>query len=301
MAWFLVIFAAFFGAVGTYAQKTLVTRMNPARIIAVNFAIVFAMVAVGTIFSHGMPGAGSFDIRIGALAAINVFAAYLYLIAIRANVTKSVLLSPLSLVVSTLIGVMLFDEWHLLHPATRGGIIRIIGIIAAIAALAMFGQKNNTALSPHAHRSWTIAAAGAMIIWGMVNALIKAFAVDNVPEHIFLFSWYASACAAALLLFAIYRYAFRQEFKAPEKNPTNTLFLFLLAFLTVGSMWFFFLVAKDAPSVFLFPVHDVMKYGGSAAIGLFLFGERHRLSRREWLGVLSGTLAIAAFIIVPLL
>lgn len=300
MVWLLILLAAFGGALGTYAQKALVTRMDPARVLLYNFAAVFAFVWVGVTVFRGVPTAASFDPRIGAIAAANVLAAYAYLVAIRAHVAKSVLLSPLSTAVSTLLGAALFHEWALLSPAEGDGMLRIVGIISAGAALVLFGRNNASAPAKDASGSWLFAAALAMVIWGVANTLIKVFSAEQVPQETFLFSWYSAAAASAALFFAVYRYGMHRMLQPTEKHPATLFLLLLLSALTVGSLWVFFIVSKSAPSVFLFPVHDMLKYGGSAVIGLIVFAERRGFTRNEWLGAACGAFSLLAFILTPL-
>ncbi len=286
-----------------YIQKYLANRL-PAVSITLGAFGTAAILAVGyhlavrkeMVFSEN-------SLLIASVAGINALGAWFFLKAIRINLTRSVLTRPLIAVLGIVLIAIFLGEWSLLNPTTANGMLRIAGIIMAFAALTCFatsGPQTTPAGQAQADGAWAYYAGSAVVIWGVVNFLLKFFSLKAIPTDIFLASWYPAAFAATVLIRLISAWFSKQNKKAPQVigasplRKTTYLILPILGCTTVTTLGLTYWALSLGPGVIVLSVHDVLTVLSGVVLGLLVFGERKNFYRRDWLGALctGGTVII---------
>lgn len=290
----LIIFGILLTNLGhQYLQKYLSDRVDPHRItlwmfgVSLGVAICFQLIRRGGI---DFPSAG---IPIALTAAVNGVAAWLFIKAVQINMTKSTLLLPISTLLSVFLIAVFLGEWRLLDPRSASGVLLLLGGICAGATVWLFQGKptRQSALNNDAqNKKWLFAILGAVLLWGLVNMLLKFFASTELPADIFLVPWYGGALISQIILWAV--------IKAPIQTKKSEPKIALLTFglLTIGSLALSYYALAQNPGILMLSAEEMVKLGGGVVIGLFVFNESKALKKREWLGLLFGAASLIALI-----
>ncbi len=283
-------------------QKYLSHRLPAAAITLGSF---FICTVVALVYQYEQRHSISFPqngLLIAAIASVNATAAWLYLRAVKINLTRATLLTPVITVISLLLAVIFLGEWRLLNPTELPGACRLVGIILGIAALGCFSiNRNNDKITQKSNEtSATINAAGAVFLWGVTNFLLKYFALKAIPTDQFLTAWYPGAWLASLLIFtATGRLRFpttpSKKLSAPSPRLRHLILIGMLGCLTIANLGVTYYALTLAPAVIVLSIHDLIQMGGGTLIGILLYSERQHFRRQDSWGIISGIGATMLF------
>lgn len=230
-----------------------------------------------------------FNVEIATIGFINVIAALFFGRAVKIALSQSIFLFPLVSTVAVFLSALFLDEWHFLDPRSNSGLITLFGLLATL--LAMFFLGTSKRYSHTIRRRWIFAAIVYVLIGGAVNFLIKYFAVREVAEHNYLFSWYSGAFLGALLSLV------KGRSWTIWIDREKLFFYSLLGLTTVGAMWIFYWLLLIIPATLFFPLHSFFFVLGVVLIGLFVFQEKRGFGWIDWLGMGLGLIGSVMLIV----
>ena len=139
------------------------------------------------------------------------------------------------------------------------------------------------------------------VIWGVAIFMFRWWGLSGVPLVTFMANWYTGAMFAALLIFFYYRDPSVSQQTVGSFRSSNFLLLGMFTVCMVASMALGYAAYERAPVSVVQPIFLVAEMILPALIGLFGFGERKNLCRKEICLITSAFLggALVALSYVP--
>lgn len=218
-------------------------------------------------------------INIGALGFANAFGAYCQWRAFELNLSKTALFSPLINVIALGLAVIFLSEGSLWNFKL------IIGVILCFLAIWLFGLVPNNKDSKKKiiqNKQWAVFTVVMIVVSGVSIFLMKLSSF-SISRETFLVGWYSGAFLGSIVLI-------RFEKQSLLKIPGKMFFRILLLSLSiVGSLFTLYWTFQLGGSIsIVVPLQMLFVAIASVLIGLFLFKERRRFSKKEWYGFLVG-------------
>ena len=257
---------------------------NAADSVLIN-GFIFACIAL--IFLAFVPGAGTPEIIFGMImGTLTVLCQISYMTALSVGpLSLTGLVYNLAMLVPIFVSKLRYDE-----PLSA---FRIVGILLSILALIINTKPSSGDKIP---KKWYLFILLAFFFNGLVATTTKIFTNDFVPKGVLFptetYAYLGCAYITATVLSLIVYLVMRAKKKAPTCRPAPSLFIcaVAVALLLVVFQPIYAYSASVIPGTLLFPA-----YNGAATLlvtlsGMLLFKER--LSRRQWIGVGVGAVAI---------
>ena len=246
---------------------------------------IFACIAL--IFAAFVPRAGLYELLFGILmGALTVLCQISYMTALSVGpLSLTGLVYNLAMLVPIFVSRIAYGE-----PL---GVFRAIGILLSVAALIINTKRGaNDTIS----KKWYFFILLAFFANGLVATVTKVFTHDFVPAGVLFpietYAYLGCAYLTATLLSAIVFLIMRQKKKQVTCRPSPSFFLLAVAVALLLAIFqpIYAYSASVIDGTLLFPAYN----GGATLLvtvsGMLLFKEK--LSRRQWLGVTVGAIAI---------
>lgn len=284
----IIISAALISILAQYCNKKLISEEPVGKVVITMYVLCFFII-LGLIAIRR--DAFQLNRLIMIIAAVNVLATYCLGRATKIGLAQSIILLPLSGVVTVILSAFFLGEWHLLDPYGKGGILTIIGLLLVLGSVVFFAisRKQNI----NSRIIWLFSILSFIFIWGITNFIIKYFAV-HISSYNYLISWYSGAFLGSLVYFLRGRsgvFKFNFDFKK------KLLYLFQ-ALGTVGSMWAIFSSLSLAPATVVFPIYHFLFVVGVVLVALYTFNEKRLFGVKEWVGLGVGLIGVFLLLLV---
>lgn len=229
---------------------------------------------------------------VGLLGFGQAFGAYLQWRTFGFSLSKTILFLPLMDVVTITLAVLLLAEIALWNFQL------IVGVILCFLGLWMFkfaeklkqDRETNVAIMP-AGKNWFLFTISMILIFGTAGFLVKFFS-SSVPRESFVAGWYLGAFLATPFMLALEK---AHPFK--EISKRTVLYCFAVGAAILGNLFILYWAYQlGGPVSMMLPIKGVVGTVIPVLAGLFLFKERNKLSRLEWLAFVPAT--IGAILIV---
>ena len=247
--------------------------------------LIFACVTI--LFAAFLPGAATPVILFGVvMGALTVLCQISYTTALSVGpLSLTGLVYNLAMLVPIFVSKLRYDE-----PLSA---MRVTGILLSVVALIINTKPGSGGKIP---KKWYLFALLAFAFNGLVATTTKIFTNDFVPKgELFpkeTYAYFGYAYLTATLLSGLALLLFKAKGKRPSCRPSPSFLFGILgvALLLTVFQPIYALSASVIPGTLLFPA-----YNGAATLlvtvsGMVLFKEK--LSRRQWLGVTTGAIAI---------
>lgn len=295
MLWFVLLFNVVVWLTQGYFQKYLSHTIKPIFLTVVMFAVAEVTALVLHFYTWHTIVLHKFGWIIMGMGAMNAVAAWFFIHGVRIHLSKTSIVSPLTTLVSMLMSIIFLKEWRLIDPRTIGGLMLGVGSTLGVIAMMLFGTDSaNDRAEKKDQKKWLLFVATAILIWGFINFMIKMLTIKEVPMTIFLLYWYTGALASILFIVCMLT-IFQRGAREPMATQKNTAPLWMyvaLGLLTFTSLGSFYWLISLGPGILIFPAHDVLTIGGSVVMGLWVFKEKERMRKRDWIGISIGALGI---------
>ncbi len=257
---------------------------NTADSILIN-GFIFACIAL--IFVAFVPSAGTPEIIFGiVMGTLTVLCQISYMTALSVGpLSLTGLVYNLAMLVPIFVSKLRYDE-----PLS---VFRIVGILLSIAALIINTKPSTGGKIP---KKWYLFILLAFVFNGLVATTTKIFTNDFVPKGVpfpaetyaYLGCAYITATVLSLVAFLV----LRAKGGKPTLRPAPSLFIYavVVALLLTLFQPIYAYSASIIPGTLLFPVYNGASTLLVTVSGILLFKER--LSRRQWIGVATGAVAI---------
>ena len=206
------------------------------------------------------------------------FGAYFQWRAYEISLSKTVLFSPLTPVLSIILALIFLGE------AKFWNIQLIIGIALSLLAmwLSQISRKSDNKEILKLNKKWLFFTLSMVIIFGLADFLMKLFSF-SIPRETFLFGWYGGTFLSSLLILKIER---QKITILPKKIILLILPLsFSIVLVAFLGYWIFQL---GGPVSLVTPLRWLVITIIPILFGWFIFKERKELSKREWLAFSLG-------------
>ncbi len=228
-----------------------------------------------------------------AAGAANALGAYCQWQAYKLSLSKSAFADPLVLAVSITLAVIFLGEGSVWNPRFALGIALCFGALYCFIARPILPRKD--ASEKTNSKKWIAFAAGFILVGGLANFLVKAFAIKNIALAYFLPGWYWSSFIPTAMMALITR-----------KNPLrlsgrNIKLAGLLSFFVLADMALSFSIQSKAPLSVFSPVSAALISGSLVLIGLFRFKENKGIkdAKKDFRGLVLGlVLGISGTILI---
>ncbi len=241
--------------------------------------LICTVIAITYAVLTGKADISSTLILVGAVGFINAFGNYFQWQASGLSLSKTVLFFPLMEVMTIVLAIIFIEESIFWNPQL------ILG--AGLCFLAMWffrlpkGKGKNTT-SEILSRKWLFFTLAMVVIFGVAGFLVKFFSFQIASET-FLMGWYIGALLGSLPMLGL-------EKQNPIHTSKRTILVVLPVSLTILGALFalYWTYQLGGPVSFVLPVRGLAITIIPVLSGWFIFKERKRISRREWLGFLAG-------------
>lgn len=298
MLWLILLIILLVNVSHGYIQKYLVNTVSVARVTLVMFMVSFVCAFVFHFVFFKDAGTIVLVPAVVGVAALNALATWIFAHAVRLHMTKSVLIIPMTEIISVFFMAIFLGEWVFLNPKELSGATLLLGSFLGILALFFFGVNSESRENNYQpNRKWLFLIILPVLIWGFVNFTLKFFSEKKVPMNIFLISWYGGALlgmfVVALVAAFVKKTFFKKEAKMETENSSikrlsaKLVFpsLVVLGLLTIGSLGLFYYALSFGPGILVLSAEELLKLLGGVLVGLFVFQEKKTMRRRDWYGL----------------
>lgn len=223
---------------------------------------------------------------IGGVGFINAFGNYFQWQASALSLSKTALFFPLMEVVTIALALAFLDEIVLWNPQL------IIGAGLCFLAMWLFKlpKKSDKTKNETLSAKWLLFTLLMISIFGVAGFLLKVFSF-TIPRETFLMGWYGGAFIGALPILTL-------EKQNPRAVTAKTILIVLpVAVAILAALFFLYYTYQlGGPVSLVLPIRGFGITLIPVLIGWWLFHEREELSRREWIGFLTG--AVGAVLIL---
>ncbi|MBI2644209.1 MAG: hypothetical protein HYW95_01715 [Candidatus Wildermuthbacteria bacterium] len=294
------VFTAYLAVAGSgqILMKSVADELPRAKALAVQFLCAAILGWAIALFMRDIRLERELLIIVG-VGFINAFGAFAQWEAIGISLSKTAILYPLSGVLTAALAALFLKEAELYANSWLVGGVLLLFVAAFLLNLGKKNKKSKEASDeiPAKKRviKWAIAIAAMVAIFGIVQFMMKAFAVDGIGKVAFISHWYSGAFLGSLGILAIA--ALRKQKDQRKFFGEHTWKLPLLAtfiFLNLGATYWAFQVA---PAGVVAPLFNFAQAVLPIGIGLLIFHERKGLKISHTLGFLLGLMGILAIAI----
>lgn len=279
MVLFTIICSTGAAILAQYCNKKLVDSELVEKILMRLFLGCFLLSWTGALIF----GSFGFNFYIALLGFINFGAVWSFTRGIKIGLAQTILLLPATTVVAVVFSAIFLGEWRFFDPRLGSGFLFLIGSLGIFVATLFFATNPRHELV--IRRQWVILVMIYILITGLVNFLIKYFAVQNVSTVNFLVSWYSGIFLSSLLLYLL-------KGGRPLKIVFDNFFLyFCFIIATFGAMVAYFVSLVMAPAAFVFPIHSFLFVLGTVLVALFIFHEGRGFGWKEKIGLVLGLIS----------
>ncbi|MDO8504050.1 MAG: hypothetical protein Q7S60_05205 [bacterium] len=280
MSWQLALVALIVVNTASVVLTKVAADRLPKKSIGLFFQyLICAILTIGFAVFTGKSSFNSTLLLIAGVGFINAFGNYFQWHASAISLSKTTLFFPL-MEVSTIVLAMLF-----LQEIALWNFQLIVGASLCFAAMWLFKlpQKNsNTAKETILGSKWLFSIVAMILIFGIAGFLLKVFSF-TVPRESFLMSWYAGAFVASLPILVL-----------EKQNPFNisrkvVLIVAPVALAIIGALLMLYWTYQlGGPVSLVLPIRGIAIALIPVFLGWRLFHEKKGLSRKEWIGFLTG-------------
>lgn len=220
---------------------------------------------------------------IALAGGITAIGAYFQWQAYSINLSKTTVLAPLGDIVTLVLAALFLGEIALYQ-----NIFVLGGVLLLLCSSFLFTYHGNKS-QERVEMKWLGATLLMVFIFGIGTFVVKLFSF-TVPTSTFLSYWYGGGLLGSLVVLI-----FRRE-------PTQPLFqkgvwkVPLLSIGILGSLATFHWAFQYAPAGLVVPIITFFLTLLTIFSGLFIFRERRRLRRAEYLGFGIGTIGITLLV-----
>lgn len=276
-----------------FVQKTIVSKPSKTTRLLMQFsccAVISILLMAITQTSLYSPATW----QIMGVGFLNGLAAYCSWRAVAISLTKNSVFTFWDDIIGMGLAYFILDENKFLN----GWII--FGIALSFMACILFvrhsyQQQKNGKPTDATPLKFFLFVGVYSVVWGVATFLIRYWALNNVPQPQFLFSWYSGASVGALLIWMFYRENTSESTSFSAIPWSERLFIGLAAVIIFVSMWLEYVSLTYAPLIIVQPIFLVSEMVCPALVGLFIFKEYKQFSRQEW-GFLAMGLVGSLFI-----
>lgn len=285
MVLIVILAGVFLSVICQYYNKLLLLEESAGKVMRIMYWIS-ALIILAFILVRGD---FNFYPLVSSVAFIVAVAVWFFNRAVKIGLTQSILILPLTAIVSVVLSVIFLGEFYLLNPASLNGIISILGVLGILAASVCFaGVSGGIALE---RRQWMRLIFLYILISGSTGFLIKYFAMENVSIGDYLISWYLGASMSPFLP------SFLEKSWQLKIKHTQILSYILLSVTVIGAMWAYYLALTLAPATIVLPVHSFLFTIGTVLVGLFVFHEKEKFTKMDWAGLVVGFVGVFLLLI----
>lgn len=286
MLFFSLFLSITLAIVAQALNKILVKKVKTSSVVNTVFFFSFLLIFFYFLFQKEPL---NFFTPIVGLGALNAVATWFFVRAFKEHFSKTSVFLAGSQIIGIFLSALFLGEWILFYPISFQSLTTLGTIVLSVGALTLL--SNDHEKNKKIHIRWISSILGYIFLGGIVLFLLKYTANKNIPQSIFLLSWYGGAFLGSLLPRFVEK---NSEVKISFKN--FPLYL-LTALATVGSLFGYYTALMLAPTTLVLPIQTILNVIGSLFVGLFLFHEKEKFSSHEWWGIFLGLTATVLLVI----
>lgn len=270
--------------IGQSLSKKLVDTLHPYQILVYQYFA--SIITIFLYHSYIYPDekivlSASPFLIIGILYAIGVSAYYR---AVKYSLSKSALAYSFSDLITILLAVIFLGELALLNPFTLKGRKILIGLILAGISIWLIKWKIKRGKKEGTDKDWFRWISIAVLVMGFAVFLAKHFVAKTNPLEGLFFQYLSSFGAIAVFTF--------KEKKKVILERRQILLCLLVGIFFSTSLATFYLALSKAPITLVMPTWVASQLLLIVGVGLIVFKEKEQMSKREWVGLLTGFVAV---------
>ena len=272
------------------------------------FLLTFTLAAIGTVaigmitdqLHHKMVA------LILGLGFLNGLAAYCQWRATDISLAKTSVFTFWDDVIALGLGLAILGESQFFNWKLALGLFIALASVVAYARHDYLIAKASAESQNHRRRNglrFYFYVGAYSVIWGVAIFMFRWWGLNGVPLVTFMANWYTGAMFAALLIFFFYRDSSVNQQTIGPFRLSSFLLLGIFTVCMVASIALGYAAYERAPVSVVQPIFLVAEMILPALIGLFGFGERKNLCRKEYLllasAFLGGALVGLSHVPVP--
>ena len=290
MSWQLLLFlGVLFAAVRESLSKKVVSHIPPlvnitySYITSVLTALVVSLL-VFKIFPYTNTPLTWLARGIGVIWSLGV---YFGLEATKINMTKTQVMSAFSNLVGVLLSLIFLSEWRLFDPGNYEGRKLILGFTAFL--LAIFLNRRPQKSKSAGNDSWSKWILANIIFLGVGLFLVK-ISVSQLPPIVILANQYIGSLLAMVTLTLI-------KGVRLSADRRYIALSFFTGIITVFALTCIYLALQKQAMAVIVPARTLLRLSMTVPVGLFVFKEYQKISKKEAFGLIIGLIGVLALVL----